>query len=208
MESLLRDTFDNLIREYDIIFEQYYPSHNSTGFMEANQVHLFVKSFCKLQNDAFSWLEAPLKKVGRSYPRIDAVIFIPSREAVIFIEAKRINNPNDKINEIYKDMDRLLIDNNRNHIMSEAKFDIKHQYIICLADVWLETKYKRCIPYWWCSKEQPEGIIELESSRYKDTPTFLERMKSVGVNWNIKNQHIHEFKTVKNYCLMFGTHKI
>ncbi|QDE32395.1 hypothetical protein [Shewanella polaris] len=208
MESLLRNTFNNMIQEYEVIFESYYPSHHSTGFMEANQVHLFAKSLCNLQSDAFSWFEAPLKKVGRSYPRIDAVIFIPGLEAVVFIEAKRINNPNAKVNEIYKDIDRLLIDNNRNHIMAKVKFDIKHQYIVYLADVWLETKNKKSIPYWWCSKEKPDGILDRVSSRYKDTQTFVERMQSVGVNWNIKNQHIHEFRMVENYCLMFGIHKI
>jgi hypothetical protein len=208
MEDLLRNSFDSFIREYECIFQRYYPSHGSTGFMEANQVHLFVKSLCNLQIDAFSWLEAPLEKVGRSYPRIDAVIFIPSQEAVVFIEAKRINNPNSKINEIYKDMDRLLISHNRNHVMGKRKFDVKHQYIVCLADVWLETKRKKSIPYWWCSKEQPDGLIQEKSSRFRDTQTFVERMQSVGVAWDIENQLIHEFKTVENYCFMCGIHKI
>lgn len=179
MEKIINEAFNGMIKEYKKIFKYYYPAHGSTGLMEANQVHLFVKSLTALSDSAFSWLEPPLEKVGRSYPHIDAVVFIPNEKAAIFIEAKRINNPNKKINDIYKDIDRLLINDNREHIIKKAKaqFPIENHYIVYLADVWLENARKKSIPFWWCSEKLSNDI---SSSRFKDTSTFVEEMNKKG----------------------------
>lgn len=210
MENILKATFGRMVEEYNHIFENYYPAHDSTGFMEANQVHLFIKALIsnKELKDAFAWLEPPLEKVGRSYPHIDGVVFIPSEKAVVFIEAKRLNNINTKISEIYSDVDRLLVADNRKHILSNIKFEVDNHYVVCLADVWLETKNKESIPHWWCSDETPEGIIKTPSIRYEKRETFIERMRSNGVEWMKENQLIHEFEEVKNYCVMSGFHKV
>ncbi len=208
MESILNETFDRMLNEYELIFNNYYPAHNSTGFMEANQVHLFLKSLTSIKSDAFSWLEAPLKKVNKSYPHIDGVVFIPSTSSVVFIEAKRINNPNQKVEEIYRDIDRLLIDDNRLHIIDKAKFKIEHHYIVYLADVWLETKRKRSIPFWWTSEVTADGMYDFSSVRFNDTDTFLERMHSNKIPWEKGNQRIRMFKQVDKYCLMCGIYKI
>jgi len=210
METILKAAFKSMVDEYDLIVKNYYPAHDSTGLMEANQVHLFIKSLTNNNTikDAFSWLEPPLEKVGRSYPHIDGVVFIPSKKTAIFIEAKRMSNINKKISEIYSDVDRLLVDENREHILKKVEFDVEHHYVVYLADVWLETDNKRSIPHWWCSDEIPEGILQSRSIRYKERETFIERMNSKGTEWKKDNQLIHEFKNPKKYCLMSGFHKV
>ncbi|PKH55971.1 hypothetical protein CXF83_12160 [Shewanella sp. Choline-02u-19] len=214
MKQTLEDAFSHLIKEYDFIFDNYYPSHDSTGFMEVNQVHLFIKSLGYLKGDAFAWLEPPLKKVGIKYPHIDGVVFIPSEKSVVFIEAKRIDKPNKKVNEVYRDINRLLIEDNRKHIISKANFEIEKHFIVYLADLWLEGSHKESIPFWWTSKENHKDMNGVISKRYKEKKTFLESMALINVRWNPENQLIHRFKGtkdypyLKNYCLMCGIHKI
>jgi hypothetical protein len=217
VDIILKKAFSDMVHEYGKILNFYYPAHKSTGFMEANQVHLFVKSLTNSEDDTFAWLEAPLKQEGKSYPHIDGVVFLPKKEAVVFIEAKRINDPSKKIPEIYSDVKRLLEAKNRSHILKSMHCDVffKKQYIVYLADVWLETPRKKSIPFWWCSNSTLAGMNGRESVRYKNEPSFIETFHSQNIWWKKDNQLVHRFVPenkmeicLKNYCLLFGFHEL
>jgi hypothetical protein len=204
----------NIIREtingYNDLLQSYYPAHESTGFMEVNQVFQFCMAASKLYEDTLCWLEPPLPKKERRYPHIDAVIFLPSQETAIFVEAKRINNPSEKKRAIVEDVCRLLKKANRTHITSGARFTIKKHFIVALADVWLESKHKKSIPYWWTLDPQ----LQLQQDKYMQT-TFIEEIEhATHSNWPKDNQSVHNLKKAKstavrdNYRLLFGYYEI
>ncbi len=224
LEGKLRGAFARMVEDYEHLFRHYYPAHDSTGFMEANQVYYYVKNLSDLlggEKDSrpFAWLEAPLERDGKSTPHADGVVFCPEQKAVVYLEAKRIDQPKAKIKSIYKDVDRLLrkkeVRDNRKYVTGELKFDAERQFLVYLADVWLETPRKKAVPFWWCGYEAPKGLrMGSESKRWKGEKTFVERMRDEGIDWNEDNQLLHHFATmeglekVKNYVLMFGYHEI
>ncbi|MDQ6960762.1 MAG: hypothetical protein Q9M27_06975, partial [Mariprofundaceae bacterium] len=163
----------------------------------------------KVFDDVIFWLEPPLPPKDQSYPHIDAVVFLPRLETAIFLEAKRINNPTRKKRELINDACRMLMPKNRQHVTKGASFHIERHIVVLMADVWLETRHKRFIPYWWTSadKHKPAEKSPLKS-------TFVEEIRKTGHQWNEKDQSVHAIKDEKSesvldkYRLLFGYHEI
>lgn len=211
MDYKIKDMFDSYVSGYEKLLSCYYPAHGSTGFMEVNQVVQFCKALQEYDPDCFYWLEAPLPRVGNSSPRIDGVVFAPTLEAVFYIEAKRIDNPNEKYDQIVQDVTRLLKDENRQHIRQNLKDSnvYLNEYLVVLADVWLETGPKKGTPFWWTENDFPIGLNGKESKKYRNTKTFKESISGV-VDWDVERNFIHNFteEGVENYCLMLGSYQI
>ncbi|NEW81271.1 MAG: hypothetical protein GZ094_02745 [Mariniphaga sp.] len=165
MIEIIKNAFvKGLRKRYDNIFEQYYPAHNSTGFTERNLTCHFAEALVIDLNDkaAFIWYEAPLPRPEKGKcPHIDAVVFSKTRNAVFFIEAKRLGDkPKGKIKAVAKDLKRLysnekVIDfkkenefNNRDFILQKwHSKDITQsnqkvqQYVICIMDFWKNKSF-------------------------------------------------------------------
>jgi hypothetical protein len=61
MDSIVIDSFLNMVKTYEGLLQVFYPARGSTGFTESNQVHIYVNSLIESLNDssAVSWLEFP-----------------------------------------------------------------------------------------------------------------------------------------------------
>ena len=110
----------------------------------------------------------------------------------------------------------------KKNLRAHIKKEIRREFVVYLADVWLETPRKEAVPFWWCGRENPDGLNppglkEKKTGRYRNEATFIEAMNERGVNWNANNQCLHRFRFrigdnsddyVENYVLMFGYHEI
>ncbi len=87
MDHIISRSFDEMISIYTRTLESFYPARGSTGFTEANQVHIYVNALIKCLDDdqAVSWLEFPWVEKKE---HIDGFVFSPRHKAVFFIEAK------------------------------------------------------------------------------------------------------------------------
>jgi hypothetical protein len=204
--------------DYKKVFASYYPSHGRTGFTERNLTFYYCKNLLDALRQtepegserSFAWMEAPLEKGEH----IDAVVFSPSRDSVFFIEAKRMSNPRQKIEEIESDIERLLKPDNRNHIADDKRWT--NQYILYLADVWLESNEKCGIPFWWTGKACLPGMQGRSSDAPDHGVTFpMQVSEKHGLDWPLENQFIWRFQEAQlahscltKYCIMFGFCKI
>jgi hypothetical protein len=147
---------------YDTVFSNYgdlyreilsciYPAKNSTGFSERNLSVNFSKAFektaCESGQKAISWFEFQFGE--RNNLHADAIIINWTTSEMLIVESKRFSNPNKKMQEIGRDIDRIynLIEelkecNSNNTNVRINISSIKHFYGVILADVWTETEYK------------------------------------------------------------------
>jgi len=211
--SFMQETFKHYCQKYAIIFSSFYPARGSSGFTEANQIHLFVNSLAETLSEKclIQWLEFPWAKKSQ---HIDAFVYSKEHKSVFYIEAKRLYNEK-KRQELLNDMGRIIYQSNRDTIKNAYELSDVDEYAISLCDVWLEDKWeKRKIPSWWkgepCKAFFSNGDLEgvLDSDR-----TFIDDIKSP---WPKRNQFIKRFSSsdnplescLKNYCIMMGYVKI
>ena len=195
MNRTLEASFYTMCERYDIMLKDFYPAKGSTGFTEANQVHLFVNSLTKNLADELiiEWLEFPWIDKKQ---HIDAIVYSPNNKTIFYIEAKRFTMKS-KIQSIAEDISRIINPkpfSNRYFIKEHNIIDIENEYIIALSDVWLETKWKKSIPEWWMSNGK---------NSFKN---FLN--KDYGIDWSKANQYCEELKSIQNYCLLMSCKKI
>lgn len=142
MIETLKTAFKNTEEKYCKILNSYYPAHNSTGFTERNLTNNFANSLeLALTGSPFTWFEAPLSATDKKH--LDAIVFHPQSKTSFLIEAKRLSNTVQKINEIKKDIERMK--SNDHHSTLERGLrgvSVENRYAIVLADVWLESDSK------------------------------------------------------------------
>ncbi|MEM6248434.1 hypothetical protein [Shewanella vaxholmensis] len=207
MEQIISRSFDEMIATYTRTLENFYPARGSTGFTEANQVHIYVNALIKCLDDdrAVSWLEFPWVEKNQ---HIDGFVFSPRHKAVFFIEAKRLSHTK-KMQEIIEDIERLH-KQDKQFLRDNGVTDYENEYVVALSDVWLETKWKRSMPEWWCGRNNvPEQVIAYGSLTIPDSTIH----KSLAnINWLQSTSFAYwmgeHCKSVKNYCLMMTASKI
>ncbi|TNJ07592.1 hypothetical protein CF115_11665 [Aeromonas veronii] len=207
MIQILAQSFNEMIKTYIRTFENFYPARGSSGFTEANQAHIFVNAIIKCLDDehAVSWLEFPWVEKKQ---RIDAFVFSPKHKAVFFIEAKRLSHTKKK-QEIIQDIERLH-HKDKQFLRDNGVTDYASEYVVALSDVWLETKWKRSMPEWWCGRNNvPEQVIAHGSLT---TPDSTIHNSLVGINWQQSTSFAYwigeHCKNVQNYCLLMAASKI
>lgn len=161
---------------------------------------------------AVEWLEFPWEVKTQ---HIDAMVYSPKFKAVFYIEAKRFTTKS-KVGAIAKDIN-LLISSNKDFMVAHGIQEIEHEFVIALSDVWLETKWKRSVPFWWAGDDLPEQVLRWSAKSGKSLiqvdSTFQDQlMMEYKVDWSPSKQHIYwlgeTVEKVENYCLLMGYKKI
>lgn len=194
MEEKIKEAFEHYFQKYTRIFEHFYPSTGTDGFVERNLTNNFVNELSKLLNDknSFSWYEISIPKSGNGIKKghIDAVLFSPKHEAIFYIEAKRLstyrNNFNKRVESISTDFKRIHDEENRDNIKSRVKHEFKNEYIICLADFWISNNYKEIPNKNWIDVDKNNIVYltkQIDNKKYMD-------------------------KAILNYCLHLAYYKI
>jgi hypothetical protein len=147
LKTCIYGSFLNFIDRYNLIFSQYYPAHDSTGFTERNLTCNFAESLKTLiDKDSFIWYETP---IGDN-KHIDATVFSQKQKAIFFIEAKRlgqqIKRQIDSLKDDIKRIDTEINENNQenatiNYILEELSWKNNSQtrYIVFICDYWDES---------------------------------------------------------------------
>lgn len=160
----LNEAFKLLGKDYVSLLARYYPAHNSTGFTENNQTFHYIRNLyailLNLGDNPIVWFEAPLPD---NRGRIDAMLISEKFKTAVFIEAKRFRNYN-HLKMLNDDITRLLEEENRKHILKEYcdKESIENEYILYLADVWAETKWKTAVYNHWDIHDSQKNILKKE----------------------------------------------
>lgn len=214
MNKLIDQTFDAMCNKYVRLMEYFYPARDSTGFTEQNQVHIYVNSLIEILNDdnAIEWFEFPWDDKRK---HIDALVYSPAHETVFYIEAKRFSNKS-KANSLCHDIKRIVTAD-RSFIKRHGIKQFKCEYVIALSDVWLETKWKRSVPFWWAGENLPSQLLKWNEMSSKplinDTKTFKEFLiNEFDVDWSGGVQYAYWLgekveKTI-NYCLLMSANKL
>ena len=173
--------FDCMIDSYSQIFSHYYPAHNSTGFTERNLTCNFAFAIKSLYpNDSFIWFEAPIDLKNSKH--VDAVAFIPSKKAMLIIEAKRFSNLKQKIREIEEDIER--IQNLEHYYLLKTglvgSIVVEFAIGIILSDIWLETDGKtRWFQQWH----------QICTSSYGAEMTRIGEFCKLSQDWSLKKNY-------------------
>jgi hypothetical protein len=214
MESVINESFNEMVASYIRTLTNFYPARGSTGFTEANQVHIYINALmhCLDDDSAVSWLEFPwvLKK-----QHIDGFVYSPKYKSVFYIEAKRLSEKKKK-QEIVDDIERLHCEN-KDFINENGIVDFENEYVIALSDVWLETKWKKEMPEWWCGLNNvPQQVLGWETKPNK--PDTLEKpgtaicSKFENIDWTKRTSYAYwlgeQVKSVPNYCILMASSKI
>ncbi|MBW8185507.1 hypothetical protein [Shewanella nanhaiensis] len=212
MESIVTDSFLNMVRTYESLLQVFYPARGATGFTESNQVHIYVNSLIESLDDpsAISWLEFPWED---KMQHIDAFVYSPKYKTVFYIEAKRLSISQKK-DEIINDIARI-VNADRVFLTEHSIENIENEYVIALSDVWLETKWKKSMPEWWCGFDNvPKQLLEWEAepnNKLVKPLSVLENELTVA-DWSTACKHAHWLgeacKKVPNYCLLMANLKI
>ncbi|MEL4204911.1 hypothetical protein C9E85_16225 [Plesiomonas shigelloides] len=207
MEQIISKSFDEMVATYTRTLANFYPARGSTGFTEANQVHIYVNALVKYLDDdrVVSWLEFPWADKKQ---HIDGFIFSPKHKSVFFIEAKRLSHTKKK-QEIINDITRLH-HQDKTFLQDNGVYDYENEYVIALSDVWLETKWKRSIPEWWCGLDKvPEQVL---AHGLLITPDSTIHDSLAVLNWNQSTSFAYwmgeHCENVKNYCLLMAASRI
>lgn len=207
MDDIISQSFDEMIATYTRTLESFYPARGSTGFTEANQVHIYVNALMKSLDDdrAVSWLEFPWAEKKQ---HIDGFVFSPKHEAIFFVEAKRLSHTKKK-QEIVRDIKRLHHED-KWFLRDNGVTNYRNEYVIALSDVWLETKWKRSMPEWWCGRNNvPDQVY---AHGLLTTPDSTIHDSLVGTNWQESTSFAYwmgeHYKSVENYCLLMAALKI
>ncbi len=212
MQSLIHKSFDKMILSYEELLESFYPARDGTGFTEANQVHIYINSLMECLDDpkAVSWLEFPWEDKSQ---HIDGLVYSPKNNSVFYIEAKRLSVTKKK-GEIIRDILRVIT-SDRSFIEKNNITNVNSEYIIVLSDVWLEDKWKKSMPEWWCGNDNVPSQVKEWEQRHG---TQLVNPKSVladelpMVEWKQSNKFAYwlgeKLMNVPNYCLLMASKKI
>ena len=164
MNSILNASFEKMYKRYTNILSDFYPAKGSTGFTESNLVHLYINSLTQTLKDeqVIEWMEFPWIDKKQ---HIDGMIYSPKYEAIFYIEAKRFSHKS-KVTSISNDIKRIIEPRDSSgKIIDRAfvqkhftKYKIKYEYIIILADLWVETTWKKSIPQLWTANTKENNI--------------------------------------------------
>jgi len=161
VKEALRAAFDKTIIKYNLILNNYYPAHKSTGFTERNLTNNFASALeQELGEQAFTWYEAPLSAEEKMH--LDAILFDKERKSCFLIESKRFSNLTKKISETKNDILRMsyqLHHKTLEHGLGD--FQIEHRYAVVLVDIWTEGKEKTHAYTHWpdCLESAPFEVI-------------------------------------------------
>lgn len=103
MKERIRLTFNEMARKYDETLKDFYPGKRRWGFNESNQIRMFLGAYEKLYVNAVTWQEL---SAGFKNQRIDGFVWDRNINAVLYIEAKRLNSET-KLEEMVHDYNRL-----------------------------------------------------------------------------------------------------
>jgi hypothetical protein len=150
MEEKIKDAFELYYKTFSQIFEIFYPTTGSDGFVERNLTNNYVNQLSRLLEDdkSFCWYELSIPKSGNGTKKghIDAVLFSPKYESIFYFEAKRLStfrgNFYKRVESITTDFKKIIDEENRDSIKSRVGNEFKNEYIICLADFWISDDYK------------------------------------------------------------------
>ena len=207
MDQIISQSFNEMIATYTRMLKSFYPARGNTGFTEANQVHIYINALMKSLDDncAVSWLEFPWVEKRQ---HIDGFVFSPKYKTVFFIEAKRLSHTKKK-QEIIRDIKRLHY-KDKQFLYDNGVTDYENEYVVALSDVWLETKWKRSMPEWWCGKNKVPDQVAAHG--LLTTPDSTIHNSLVGTNWKQSTSFAYwlgeHYESVKNYCLLMAVLKI
>ena len=212
MENIINESFDEMILSYVRTLTNFYPARGSTGFTEANQVHIYINALmlCLQDENAISWLEFPWELKTQ---HIDGLVYSPKHKSIFYIEAKRLSQPKKK-QEIVRDIKRLYCAN-KEFLIENGIIDLDSEYVIALSDVWLETKWKKSMPEWWCGLNNvPQQIKDWE----EETNNTLVKPESAicsefnDIDWSKRTSYAYwlgeKISSVSNYCILMAASKI
>ncbi|MDT3305965.1 hypothetical protein [Shewanella vaxholmensis] len=212
MESILSDSFLNMVKIYKSMLQIFYPARDGTGFTESNQVHIYVNSLIESLDDssAVFWLEFPWENKKH---HIDAFVYSPRYKSVFYIEAKRLSISKKK-GQIINDITRI-VKADRSFLKEYSIENFENEYVIALADVWLETKWKKSIPEWWCGFDRvPEQLFGWEAKQSDNLvkPSSVLDNELTVTNWSTACKHAYWLGEVcgkvPNYCVLMASQKI
>jgi hypothetical protein len=167
--------------EYEKALRYYYPARENNGFTERNLTSYFVPQFlAALNEEAFAWYEMPwLDNRKRFSWHMDAVVFVPARRVIVYIEAKQIKPKFDILENVIPDeiVQRMLPTSKRQEIVNRmlppnGRGQVEYrEFIMYIADVWTKpgnmamTKWKNHVPIWWdpglqIEQVKPDGVRE------------------------------------------------
>jgi len=214
MDRIISKSFDKMISNYIHTLNSFYPARESTGFTEANQVHIYINALMSCLDDecAVSWLELPWEQKKH---HIDGFIYSPKHKAVFYIEAKRLSHKKKK-QEIMRDIERLHV-RDKSFLNDYGVVNFEHEYAIAVSDVWLETKWKKSIPEWWCGLNNvPEQVLLWEKNNgplIKPEQTIHGELKlDRNIDWSESSSYVYwlgeNVSDATNYCLLLASSKI
>lgn len=150
----IQNVFNETVKSYKIILEQYFPSLKKKRFTERNQTFLFAHNYLKDNNESIIWQELPIQfenkneegnKKTKSAGHIDTFIIDDKNKSLIFIEAKCLSKGEirikDRLEAIQKDLVRLDdIVTGKINAAKYPKLSVEAEkytkYILILADIW------------------------------------------------------------------------
>lgn len=181
MDNILKNSIEKYEKQYRKIFKIFYPALGSDGFVERNQTNNFANSLLNslADDNAFAWFEMSLEKdeTERKRGHIDTVVFSPFYKSVFYIEAKRLStyygNYKKREDSINSDFERILSEPKRDSILNRKDFEVKNEYLICLADFWKsnnEPKFDNIKNNWITNKNYKIvfNSIEFEQGIFKE----------------------------------------
>lgn len=162
MKKNVQETFEKVVEEYISFLKIFYPGKKSAGFNEVNQVSKFLHYYKMANPCSLVWLELSF---GGSDGRMDGLIIDHQRDAVVFIEAKRMSDPR-KIDAISDDLARACDAKNRNKLLYDEKqeklLSLKNHYALLLVDIWDESSYKHNRIIDWCKDSSIKTPLNAE----------------------------------------------
>ncbi|OCH19260.1 hypothetical protein [Aliivibrio logei] len=210
MEHIINKSFEKMISTYENTLNNFYPARGSSGFTEANQTHIYINALMHSLDDekAVSWLEFPWESKEQ---HIDGFVYSPKYKSVFYIEAKRLSHTKKK-QEIIRDIERLYCPN-KEFVTQCGIVDFDSEFVIALSDVWLETKWKKSMPEWWCGIDNvPNQVKRWESKKnvlIKPESTICSELKN---DWSASFRQAYwlgeNVSSVSNYCLLMAASKI
>lgn len=131
---------------YRYIFENIYPSKNSTGFTERNLSVNFAKAYERFYPNAITWYEFQFGENNNLH--YDAIIINPENREIVVIESKRFSELFKKVREVGEDIERIRDFDTKYFAEFANRIPYLEEYSIVgviLADIWTEGKNKKAV---------------------------------------------------------------
>ena len=145
---MLEEVFRNYEKEYQNIFNSFYPALEGTGFQERNLSVNFAKAYEKAyyNDNIFSWFELQFPNdKNENVNHFDCLIVNTSKREMFFVEAKRYKSAKKQKERSIMDIERI-----EKYISERLSKDSRFidflgfkKYGLILADVWQESPSKR-----------------------------------------------------------------